>query len=193
LKCLTETAIVNHFAFQRNFVRKAAGSVVLALMVAGTLRAPAVYAQSAEAKPAAKFETASIELSPNVGAVLAAGGMAYTDRTTADTRVDLGNIPLPYLIAVACRINHDQVEGPDWIQSPHFNVLATLPAGAAKEQLPEMLQSLLGDRLGRKAHFADFATAAVCAGGGKQAAKAKSSRAAGGATGAAPNRMAVMI
>jgi uncharacterized protein (TIGR03435 family) len=70
-----------------------------------------------------------------------------------DTRVDLGNIPLPYLIAMAYRIKPEQVVGPDWMSSIHFDILANLPAGATKEHIPEMLQALLADRLGLKAHL----------------------------------------
>lgn len=39
-----------------------------------------------------------------------------------------------------------QLEGPAWLDDQHYDVVATLPEGATKEQVPEMLQHLLVDR-----------------------------------------------
>jgi uncharacterized protein (TIGR03435 family) len=45
-----------------------------------------------------------------------------------------------------------QVSGPEWMATSRFDVLAKLPDGATKEQIPEMLQSLLADRFGLVLH-----------------------------------------
>ena len=45
-----------------------------------------------------------------------------------------------------------QISGPDWITTSRFDVQATLPAGATKAQIPEMLQALLADRFGLTLH-----------------------------------------
>ena len=45
-----------------------------------------------------------------------------------------------------------QVVGPDWISTDRFNIHATLPAGAARDQVPEMLQTLLEQRFQLKMH-----------------------------------------
>jgi uncharacterized protein (TIGR03435 family) len=47
---------------------------------------------------------------------------------------------------MAYRVRPYQVEGPDWIASERFDIAAKLPSGAKREQVPEMLQSLLADR-----------------------------------------------
>src|SRR5947208_733405 len=49
------------------------------------------------------------------------------------------------LIARAYKIKEYQVVGPDWLQTQRFDVLAKLPQGAAKDQVPQMLQALLAD------------------------------------------------
>jgi uncharacterized protein (TIGR03435 family) len=106
-----------------------------------------LYAQSTP-----KFEVASIKPSPDTASVLAAGGIPHTARIMTDARVDLGNIPLLYLIATAYGLRTDQIVGPGWMSSADFDILANLPKGATKEEIPEMLQSLLADRFGLKVH-----------------------------------------
>lgn len=44
------------------------------------------------------------------------------------------------------------ISGPDWTASERFDVSATLPAGSARAQLPEMFQALLADRFQVKLH-----------------------------------------
>jgi uncharacterized protein (TIGR03435 family) len=39
-----------------------------------------------------------------------------------------------------------QVEAPDFARSESFEIQATLPEGATREQVPEMLQTMLADR-----------------------------------------------
>jgi uncharacterized protein (TIGR03435 family) len=70
----------------------------------------------------------------------------------SDTRVELGSIPLKFVIQRAYQVEAYQISGPDWLVTAHFDILAKLPAGATKEQIPEMLQSLLADRFGLVVH-----------------------------------------
>ena len=46
----------------------------------------------------------------------------------------------------AYKLKAYQVIGPDWIKSSHWDIAATLPEGANKDQVPEMMQALLADR-----------------------------------------------
>lgn len=62
------------------------------------------------------------------------------------------NVPLKDVIRVAYRVKEFQVQGPDWISSTHFDIVAKLPEGASKDQVPEMLQALLADRFKMTAH-----------------------------------------
>lgn len=56
------------------------------------------------------------------------------------------NVSLKDCIRTAYRVKDFQVQGPDWIESARFDIVARLPAGSSKDQIPEMLQALLADR-----------------------------------------------
>jgi uncharacterized protein (TIGR03435 family) len=47
-------------------------------------------------------------------------------------------------------VSDEQLSGPDWIKSKEvrFDIVAQIPSGTARGQLPAMLQSLLKERLG---------------------------------------------
>jgi uncharacterized protein (TIGR03435 family) len=55
-------------------------------------------------------------------------------------------------IRIAYRVKDFQVSGPEWMASERFDIDAKLPAGAARDQVPEMLQTLLEDRFQVKLH-----------------------------------------
>jgi uncharacterized protein (TIGR03435 family) len=61
-------------------------------------------------------------------------------------RADYGFVNMEYLITKAYGVKAYQVSGPSWIQSERYDILAKLPAGATKEQVPEMLKALLAER-----------------------------------------------
>src|SRR6185295_4279657 len=67
-------------------------------------------------------------------------------------RVDIGYLSLADLIPIAFRVKPFQVSGPDWLNAQRFDILAKLPEGATKEQVPEMLQALLAERFQLKVH-----------------------------------------
>src|SRR5580658_8127552 len=70
-----------------------------------------------------------------------------------DTRkVSLHHIPLNYLLAHVYNLKPDQLSGPSWLPDEFFDILATVPAGAPKEQIPLMFESLLAERLKLKFH-----------------------------------------
>jgi uncharacterized protein (TIGR03435 family) len=97
------------------------------------------FAQSAPTK--LSFEVASIkpaEPSPanqiRIGLSADAGVLRYT------------NVSVKDCIRVGFRVKDFQIEGPDWLDSIRYDIVARLPAGSATTQIPEMLQSLLADR-----------------------------------------------
>jgi uncharacterized protein (TIGR03435 family) len=49
-------------------------------------------------------------------------------------------------IRIAFKVKMYQIEGPEWITSEHYDVTAKMPAGATRDQVPDMLKSLLADR-----------------------------------------------
>ncbi len=70
-----------------------------------------------------------------------------------DSRIDLGGISLPDLIQMAYRVPLDRIVAPSGLSLvQRFDVVAKLPQGATKEQVPEMLQTLLAERFKLAVH-----------------------------------------
>jgi uncharacterized protein (TIGR03435 family) len=67
-------------------------------------------------------------------------------------RVDIGFLSLGDMIPIACRVKPYQVAGPEWMKTDRWDILAKLPEGASKDQVPEMLQALLADRFKLRVH-----------------------------------------
>jgi uncharacterized protein (TIGR03435 family) len=55
-------------------------------------------------------------------------------------------------VGIAYRVRPQQIEGPDWIGSQRFDVVATIPDGVPASQIPEMLRTLLEDRFQMHVH-----------------------------------------
>jgi uncharacterized protein (TIGR03435 family) len=58
------------------------------------------------------------------------------------------------LIAYAYKLRAYEVTGPDWMVTDRFDIVARMPDGTTKEDVPAMLQALLKDRFGLTAHRA---------------------------------------
>jgi len=121
--------------------RKSLTGITLAalLVFAGTLAAQT---------PAAplSFEVASIKPAPPLDPAKIAAGQLHLGMNIDGTRVDIGFLTLQQLICVAYKIKPHQLEAPGWVKDEHWDILAKMPAGANKDQVPEMLQALLADR-----------------------------------------------
>jgi len=72
----------------------------------------------------------------------------YVDRG----RADIAFLTLADLIPIAWRVKPHQVSGPAWMANDRWDILAKLPEGASKSQVPEMLQALLPERFKLEAH-----------------------------------------
>ncbi len=118
-------------------------SQVFRAAAAVLLSGGAVFAQS-PAPPA--FEVASIKPSPPINAASIMGGKMHVGMNVDGSRVDIGFFPLQMLICTAYKIKPYQLEGPDWLKDQRWDILAKMPEGANKDQVPEMLQQLLADR-----------------------------------------------
>jgi uncharacterized protein (TIGR03435 family) len=114
---------------------RAATCVVFALMTISAGRA-----QSGEPPT---FEVASVRLT--------APKTRASERIT-DTSVTLTNISLRQLLWMAFRINPfyeaDLISVPGWSREVSVDLLATLPAGATRDQVPDMMRNLLVTRFG---------------------------------------------
>jgi uncharacterized protein (TIGR03435 family) len=75
-----------------------------------------------------------------------------SDIPVTGDRVSLKDWTLVDLIAAAYSVNPNRVYGPGWLSDQEFDVEAKVPVGTPKENLNAMLQSLLEERFGLKAH-----------------------------------------
>ena len=109
-----------------------------------------------QAPPALSFEVASIkpsqEITPALGKAIVASGKLHVGMSVDAARVDIGFMSLADLIPIAYAVKSYQVSGPEWMKVQRFDILAKMPEGATKEQVPEMLQALLHERFNLKVH-----------------------------------------
>src|SRR6185369_8815223 len=94
-----------------------------------------LFATIAHAQSAMVFEVASLRFAPqgDILSIKTDGGMAR-----------YSNLTLRQLIAIANRIDNSRVVGgPAWLDTQHYDVVAKLPAGATRDQIPAMLDRLI--------------------------------------------------
>ena len=97
------------------------------------------------------FEVASVKPSEPITPAMVASGKLHAGMKIDGKRVDIGNFGLMQLICKAYDVKSYQVSGPSWIMGAglagqRFDIVANLPEGATKEQVPQMLQALLAER-----------------------------------------------
>jgi uncharacterized protein (TIGR03435 family) len=110
------------------------------------LAASFAAATAQQPQSSVSFEVASIR----PGAPATAEMIAI--RMNADrSMIHYVNVSLRDCIRVAYGVKEFQVSGPDWIRT-RFDIEAKYPDGATKDQVPEMLQSLLRDRFKLQLH-----------------------------------------
>jgi uncharacterized protein (TIGR03435 family) len=102
--------------------------------------------------PKLQFEVATIKPAPPMNPAAIAAGKMHVGMSVDGSRVDIGFVALPDLIQAAYKVKQHQVVAPDWAKSQRFDILAKMPEGSNKDQVPEMLQSLLADRFGLTFH-----------------------------------------
>ena len=86
---------------------------------------------------------------------MVAAGKMHVGMKIDAKRVDIGYFSLLQLICKAYDVKMYQVQGPAWVTAlngTHFDIVANLPEGATKEQVPEMLQALLKERFKMEIH-----------------------------------------
>jgi uncharacterized protein (TIGR03435 family) len=101
------------------------------------------FAQTPPARPA--FEVVSIKPGPSETMMALAQSGRLRSRID-DAQVDLGSFPLSNLIEFAYGLPSDRISGPNWVADARFDILAKLPAGASRSQVPEMMQTMLAER-----------------------------------------------
>ena len=106
--------------------------VVIAILVVSSLAA-------AQALP--QFEVATIKPSAPI-----TGGRVQVAMGGDPGRINYQGLPMRMLLARAFDVKDYQISGPDWLDSERFDVMAKIPEGVKREQVPAMLQALLAER-----------------------------------------------
>jgi uncharacterized protein (TIGR03435 family) len=112
--------------------------------------------------PSMRFEEASIrpaggpqaedEANPSFRAYREGKASSFCQVCISGRRYDNYGTPLKILIAQAYGIDPRMVTGPGWLDEQDFAVHATMPEGAARPQIPEMMKALLQERFHLEAH-----------------------------------------
>ena len=113
-------------------------------LAAFALVAGAAFAQAPAGGPA--FEVATIKPAPEIKPADVVAGKLHVGMNIDAARVDIGYVTIRDLVCVAYKMKPYQVTAPDWATAQRFDIIAKIPEGATKEQVPEMLQALLADR-----------------------------------------------
>ncbi|HWD00163.1 MAG TPA: TIGR03435 family protein [Candidatus Sulfopaludibacter sp.] len=114
------------------------------------LSAGAAFAQAP--KPRLEFEVASVKIAEIPTPAMVQSGKLHAGMKIDNARVDIGLMSMIQLITKAYDVKQYQVTGPDWMLLTPYDIVAKMPEGATKEQVPEMLQTLLETRFGLKMH-----------------------------------------
>src|ERR1035438_757251 len=123
----------------------------------------------ASIKPAAPLDRAKLlaeiqnGATPRLGPRVDGARAEYIYMTVAD------------LIVLAYNVKSDQIAGPGWITTQLFDIIAKLPEGASKNDVPKMLQSLLEDRFKLALHRDSKEHVALALIGGEGGRKMKES------------------
>jgi uncharacterized protein (TIGR03435 family) len=106
----------------------------------------AAFGQAPAAAPA--FEVASVKPAPPITSLVSQiqSGKMHVGMSIDGARVDIGFMSLADLIPLAYKVKPYQVTGPDWMRQERFDIMAKIPDGVSKDQVPEMMQALLADR-----------------------------------------------
>jgi uncharacterized protein (TIGR03435 family) len=124
--------------------------------LAATLLISAITA-FAEAKPS--FEVATVKPAApldmaKIAAGIQAGQMPKLGAHVDGSRAEYTYVALRELIALAWGVKPYQITGPDWLANTRFDIVAKIPAGSTKDDVPRMLQSLLEERFMLSVHKA---------------------------------------
>jgi len=122
----------------------------------------ALLAQSAPAH--LEFEVASVKPAATLGVMPAVRFGIHID----GAQFSCTSYSLKDYIRFAYQVKAYQVLGPEWLGQERFEITAKMPAGATRDNVPEMMQALLEDRFKLKLHHErkEFPVYALVAGKG---------------------------
>ena len=100
----------------------------------------------AAAQSRLSFEVVSIKPAPQPTPETIRSGTSRIGFNVDGVLVRISGYSPISLLTAAFRVQPFQVEAPDFARGEYFEIQATLPAGATRDQVPEMLQSMLAER-----------------------------------------------
>ncbi len=128
-----------------------------ALVASGTVYGQALSSTPATAAGGLTFEVASVRpAAPIDPAVIFAGlraGKRPESMRLDGLRATYTYMSLKELIAFSYKVRTYQVSGPDWLATDRFDIVAKLPDGATRDDVPAMMQALLVERFKLAAHL----------------------------------------
>ncbi|HEX3742397.1 MAG TPA: TIGR03435 family protein [Bryobacteraceae bacterium] len=92
------------------------------------------------------FEVASIKKAEPLSVNMAMSGKMNLGMVIDNAQVSVRSMSLAELMRVAYKVKPFQISGPEWLTAERYTITAKMPAGSTRDQVPEMLQSLLADR-----------------------------------------------
>jgi uncharacterized protein (TIGR03435 family) len=105
-----------------------------------------------QAKEDLAFEVASVKpAAPSPDGRILVGGRGGPG-TPDPGQITWTNATLKVLLTIAYDVKNYQVNGPGWLDSERYDVIAKVPEGATKEQVAVMWQNLLKERFGVVVH-----------------------------------------
>lgn len=124
--------------------------ITVGLIFSAALAVKILHAQAQAAAPA--FEVAAIRAASLPTPDTMRSGQFRIGSRIDGGRLDFNFVSLSDLLPYAFRVKSFQVAGPSWIRESRWNIQATLPDGASKDQVPEMMQTLLAERFKLSIH-----------------------------------------
>jgi uncharacterized protein (TIGR03435 family) len=116
------------------------GVAAIAVLVLSSLSSLA-GAQEPAAKALPQFEVATIKRSAPI-----TDGRMRIAMGGDPGRINYQGLPLRMILAGAFDVKDYQISGPDWLDSERFDVMAKIPEGVSRKEVPAMLQALLAER-----------------------------------------------
>jgi uncharacterized protein (TIGR03435 family) len=111
-----------------------------------------ILAMAQQAIPTPRFEVASVKPVEG-GAGRGVTGVAYVGSLANGGMIRYASISLGQLLMKAYDLQKYQIQGPSWLSTSRYEIVAKAPAGVFEEQFPQMLQQLLVDRFRLSSHF----------------------------------------
>jgi uncharacterized protein (TIGR03435 family) len=120
---------------------------MLRIVVCAVLSLPVSFAQSPAAQAEdPRFEVVSIKPVPRPTPGADRAGASRMGFNVDGARVDIKGYSLFSLLGRAFHVDAPQLIAPGFARDQFFEIQATLPAGATRAQVPEMLQAMLAER-----------------------------------------------